>query len=127
MRLIETGEHKSLSWAMMGYYFSLAAAVLFFIQGVLGILFRSIVFAVAISLGVGIAALLIGILLVIVALIVGSATYGLRRYPTLHVGAGATIIIFSVLALFLGGGYIIGSILGVVGGIMAIMFVLPTP
>jgi hypothetical protein len=34
---------------------------------------------------------------------------------------GASIIIFLLLALVLGGGYIIGSVLGIIGGIIAII------
>lgn len=116
-----TVERTAMGFAKWGFYMSMAAAVLFFIQGVMAIFFRSIVFALVIDLGVGIAEVFIGIMLVLAALIVGSAATSLRAYPRQHVTAGATIALFSLLALFLGGGYIIGSALGIIGGVLAII------
>ncbi|NLK25042.1 MAG: hypothetical protein GX307_00485 [Euryarchaeota archaeon] len=118
-----TVERTAFSLARAGYYLSMAAAVLFLIQGIMGILFRSIVFALVISLGVGVTEFLIGISLVVLALIVGSAAVGLRSYPDQHVTAGAVIVLFSLLALFVGGGYLIGSVLGIIGGVLAIVSV----
>lgn len=116
-----TVERTSLVYPRYGYYMALAAAVLFFIQGIMMIFFSSIVYALIISLGVGVAAFLLGILMVVLALIVGSSALGLRSYPERHVALGASIIVFSLIALFMGGGYLIGTVLGIIGGILAIM------
>ncbi len=91
------------------------------LQGLIAIFFSSIYYAVVLSLGVGISVLFLGIMLVILGLIVYSSAYALTRSPDQHVVIGASIIIFSLLALFLGGGYIIGSTLGMIGGIIAII------
>ena len=60
-------------------------------------------------------------MLIILGVIVYSSAYALTRSPGQHVVIGASIIVFSLLALFLGGGYIIGSVLGMIGGVIAIV------
>jgi hypothetical protein len=42
--------------------------------------------------------------------------------PDQHVGVGIAIVILSLLSLIGGGGFVIGLILGVIGGILAIVF-----
>jgi len=42
--------------------------------------------------------------------------------PDDHVGLGILILVASVLAILVGGGFYIGSIFGVIGGVMAIRF-----
>lgn len=121
--MTKTVESTMMVYPRYGFYLSMAAAVLFFIQGIMMIFFSSIVFALIISLGVGVATLLLGILMVVLALIVGSSALGLRSYPERNVAIGASVIIFSLLALFLGGGYLVGTALGIIGGILAIMSV----
>ncbi len=64
---------------------------------------------------IGFLALLIGL---------GLIGLGVRAYqrPESHVGYGITIIGVSLLSLATGGGFIIGAILGTIGGILAIVF-----
>ena len=42
--------------------------------------------------------------------------------PELRKTAGASIIIFSIVGLLFGGGWIVGSALGIVGGLLAIIW-----
>jgi hypothetical protein len=50
-------------------------------------------------------------------------SYGLIRSPDSHVGLGIGILVIGVLSLFGGGGFLIGTILAVLAGILAILFV----
>lgn len=70
----------------------------------------------------GLSTLVFGIFVVVLGLIVMWLAFGLRSMPARHVAYGAAIIIVSVVALVLaGGGFVIGSILGIIGGAWAIM------
>jgi hypothetical protein len=110
------------SYSRAGFYLSVIGGSLIILQGLIVIFFSSIYYAIITSsLGVGVSVLFLGIMLVILGLIVYSSAYALTRSPGQHVVVGASIIIFSLLALFLGGGYIIGSVLGMIGGIIAII------
>jgi hypothetical protein len=112
---------KRASYSRAGFYLSVIGGSIIILQGLIAIFFSSIYYAVVISLGVGISIVFLGIMLVILGLIVYSSAYALTRSPEQHVVIGASIIIFSLLALVLGGGYIIGSTLGIIGGIVAII------
>lgn len=57
---------------------------------------------------------------IICGIIVLIGAYLLNSNPASHATWGAFILVFSVLSLFEGGGYIIGAILGIVGGILGI-------
>jgi hypothetical protein len=106
----------------VGFYLSVIGGSFIILQGLIAIFFSSIYYAILTSsLGVGISVLFLGIMLVILGLIVYTSAYALIRVPERHVITGASIIIFSLLALLLGGGYIIGSVLGMIGGIIAII------
>lgn len=64
---------------------------------------------------------LAGMLGIIFALIVILSAIMLNRQPTQHTTWGILILIFSILGIFGGmGGYLIGLVLGVVGGALAI-------
>ena len=109
------------SYSRAAFFLSLLGGSLIILQGIIAIFFSSIYYAIILSLGVGITFVLLGIMLIILGLIVYSSAYALTRQPGSHVVIGASIIVFSVLALVLGGGYIIGSVLGIIGGIIAIV------
>ncbi len=105
----------------IGFYLSLLGALFILAQALAAIFFNSIYIAFVVNLGAGIAIFFVGILLLLDALVIGSTTYSLRAYPGQHVIAGLTIIIFAILALFLGGGFIIGSVLAGIGGLLAML------
>lgn len=105
----------------IGFYLSLFGAFMILAEAVWAIFFGSVFYAIILTLGVGLAVLFLGILLLINAIIIGSAATSLRAYTDQRVLAGATIVIFSLLALLLGGGFIIGSLAGIAGGILAII------
>ncbi|MGE5379355.1 MAG: hypothetical protein ACM3L5_00605 [Candidatus Saccharibacteria bacterium] len=110
------------SYSRAGLYLSLIGGGLIILQGLIAVFFSSIYYAIITSsLGVGISVVFLGIMLIILGIIVYSSAYGLTRAPDQHVLTGASIVIFSLLALFLGGGYIIGSVMGIIGGIIAIV------
>lgn len=109
-------QHRYSSWP---YLLSLIGGILILIQGILMAIAGPIL-AIVGDLGLG--TLLYGILVIILGLVVIWAAYSLRANPARHVAMGAVIVIFSVLALVLaGGGFIIGSLLGIVGGAWAIV------
>ena len=71
---------------------------------------------------------LAGILGIIFGFIVIASAIMLSRQPTRHTTWGILILIFSILGIFGGlGGYLVGLILGVVGGALAIAWKPPTP
>jgi hypothetical protein len=78
------------------------------------------VLATAGDLGFG--KLIFGLMVLTFGLIVAWAAYGLRAEPSRYLAYGPAIVIVSMLTLVLaGGGFIIGSVLGIVGGIWAIL------
>ncbi len=105
----------------VGFYLSLLGALFILGEALAAMFFTSVYYAFVINLGAGIAIFFVGVLLLIAAIIIGSSAYSLRAYPGQHVIAGGTIILFAFLALFLGGGWIIGSILGMIGGLLAML------
>jgi hypothetical protein len=110
------------NYSKMGFYLSTVGAAIIFIQGLLFIFFRSIWSTIEYGGWIGVTVVVLGIMLVIAALVIGSAAAGLVLKPDYSAAEGSTIALISFLALFLGGGYVIGSILGIIGGIMAIMW-----
>jgi hypothetical protein len=70
---------------------------------------------------------LAGMLGIIFGLIVIASAIMLNRRPTQHTTWGILILIFSILGIFGGmGGYLVGLILGIVGGALAIAWKHPT-
>ncbi len=93
-------------------------AVLVVIEGALEVAIGIVVASVGIAgaglaAGLGAAAILLGVVL----LVLGAVYY---FSPDLHVGLGAAIIVVATFSLLLGGGFIIGFILAVIGGILAL-------
>jgi hypothetical protein len=109
------------SYSRTAFYLSLLGGGLIILQGIIAMFFSSIYYSFVLSLGVGITIFFLGIMLILLGLVVYGSAYALTREPQSHVLVGASIIIFSLLALVLGGGYIIGSVLGIIGGIIAII------
>jgi hypothetical protein len=63
--------------------------------------------------GVGAASLVLGVVLILVALLIYRARSDIGL-------AGVFATILSIASLFVGGGFVVGAILGIVGGILAI-------
>ncbi len=64
----------------------------------------------------------IGIWGIVCGIVVLVGSYMLRSRPASHVAWGVIILIFSLVSIFAGGGFVIGMILGIVGGILAIVW-----
>jgi hypothetical protein len=65
--------------------------------------------------GLGFLGLLLGFIVLILAIL-------LWRDPDAHVGYGIAILVFSVVSILGGGGFYIGLVLGLIGGVLAIVF-----
>jgi hypothetical protein len=99
---------------------SLIGGALILIEGI--IIAVSGPFLLLIGNDFGLGALVLGIVVLILGVLVIWMAYSLRTTPAQHVAYGAGIIIVSVIALVIaGGGFIIGSVLGIIGGAWAIM------
>jgi hypothetical protein len=100
---------------------SLVGGLLILIEGIILAVAGPII-AVSMAGDLGLGTLIFGIVVIIHGLIIIWAAYSLRANPVRHVMYGAIIVIVSVLALVLAaGGFIIGSVLGIIGGAWAIM------
>jgi hypothetical protein len=107
-------------WA---FYLSSFGGVIMLVAGLFAIFFNSVYFAIVTDIpGIGLTFILIGIMLVICSLFVSGAAASLVLKPAMHRSAGVSIVLFSLLALLFGGGWFVGAFLGIVGGIMAIMW-----
>jgi hypothetical protein len=106
----------------VAFYLSAFAAIIMLIAGLFAIFFDSIYFAVLLNAMAGLTVFILGIMLVICALFVGGGAAALVTRPGMRGSAAATIIIFSLLALLVGGGWLVGGVLGIVGGILALMW-----
>jgi uncharacterized membrane protein YjjP (DUF1212 family) len=104
------------------FWLSAAGAVLILIQGVAFIFVLSIWSTIEYGGWLGLADVILGIIMIIAAMIIGSAAASLVTSPQYKVAGGSTIAIASFFALFLGGGYVIGSVLGIIGGLLAIIW-----
>jgi hypothetical protein len=94
--------------------------VLILIEGIIIALAGPLIMVIGGDFGLG--ALIFGVVVIIHGLIIMWLAFGLRSNPVRHVAYGAGIIVVSVLALVLaGGGFVLGSILGIIGGAWAIM------
>ncbi|MDW5563989.1 MAG: hypothetical protein SA339_12275 [Methanomassiliicoccus sp.] len=102
------------------YVLAMIGGILVLVEGVIIAVAGPLIMIIGGTFGLG--ALLYGIFVAILGLIMMGLAVGLSRTPNSHVGYGAGIIIISVIALVLaGGGFVIGSILGIIGGAWAIM------
>jgi hypothetical protein len=113
---VGTAVRTAASNISLPYYLTLVAGALVIING---LVFMGIRSGLGISaFGGGFALGLVGVLLGIILLY---SAVKLNANPSEHVAWGAVIILFSVVSLILvGGGFILGFILGLVGGILAI-------
>jgi hypothetical protein len=108
----------------IAFYISSFAAMLMLFAGLFAIFFNSLYLAIVWSIWAGLTSLLIGISLIFCSMFIGGAAASLVLRPEMRKTAGLTIILVSILALLLGFGWfwLVGAGLGVVGGIMAILW-----
>jgi hypothetical protein len=110
------------NYPKVGFWLSVAGAAFILIQGIMFIFLISIWSTIEYGGWTGLANVILGILMVLTAMFIGSAAATMVVRPDYNVAQGSTIALVSFLALFLGGGYVIGSVLGILGGIMAILW-----
>lgn len=126
MFLQQSTSHQPVSppkRAILGFTFSLIGAILILLRGIVRIvrgdlldfsfsdeLRRRFLAGLALNILGGIA-VVFGILIIVGAYLI---------YVRMEVAGGAIVIIFSLLSLFVGSGWLIGLILGLVGGILGL-------
>jgi len=110
--------------AMLGFAFSLAGAILILLRGIVRIVVGDvIIFAGSDEIRhrflAGIALNIIGGVAVLFAILILVGAYLI--YNGMEVTGGIIVLIFSALSIFVGSGWLIGLILGVIGGILALV------
>jgi hypothetical protein len=110
--------------AMLGFAFSLSGAILILLRGVVRIIWGDIITftgsdEIRRRLLAGIALNILGGIAVVFAVLILVGGYFV--YNGMEVAGGVIILIFSVLSIFVGSGWLIGLILGVIGGILALL------
>jgi hypothetical protein len=112
------------NYPKVAFYLSALGALFILFAGLFAIFFNSLYLAIVWSIWAGLTSLLIGISLIICSLFIGGAATGLVLKPEMHTTAGVTIILFSLLALLMGFGWfwLVGSGLGIIGGMLAIFW-----
>ena len=110
--------------ATIGFVFSLAGAILILLRGVVRIVVGDVIvfvgsdevrhrFLAGLALNiVGGVAVLFAVLIIVGAVLV---------YRGTEMAGGVIVIVFSALSIFVGSGWLIGLILALVGGILALL------
>jgi hypothetical protein len=113
-----------LQKATLGVAFSLAGAILILLRG----LFRIIAGDVIAFAGsdevrrrfiAGLALNIVGGITIVFAVLIIVGTYLI--YSGMETAGGGIVLIFSVLSVFVGSGWLIGLILGIIGGILGLL------
>ena len=110
--------------AMFGFAFSLAGAILIFLRGIVRIAVGDVITfygsdVVRHRFLAGIALNILGGIAVVFAILILVGVYLI--YNGMPVAGGTIVLIFSLLSIFVGSGWLIGLILGVIGGILALL------
>ena len=110
--------------ATLGFAFSLTGAILILLRGLIRIIAGDIVTfsgsdVVRHPLLAGIALNIIGGVAVLFAVLILVGAY--LSWVGMESAGGAIILVFSVLSILVGSGWLIGLILGVVGGILVLL------
>jgi hypothetical protein len=113
---------QAKNYPKAGFYLTALGGILMFFEGLAAIFFRSLYYGINVDFWAGLSNVIIGIILIIIASIVSGAAVSLLVKPELRKTAGASIILFSLIGLLFGGGWVIGSVLGIIGGLLAIMW-----
>lgn len=109
---------------------SLLAGIFILLGAIFMMVLSSILGGFAIGVGVGaVGSLLIiyGAVGLIFAILVLVGAVMLWMKPHSHVAAGVIILLFSLFSIISGGGFLLGLILGIIGGILAIIWKPPAP
>ena len=110
--------------ATIGFAFSLAGAILILARGLVRIVAGDVITFVGSDeirrrFLAGLALSALGAIAVVFAVLIIIGAYFI--YSGMTVAGGVIVIIFSVLSIFVGSGWIIGLIFGVIGGILGLM------
>lgn len=99
------------------FVLSLIAGILILLNGLLIAVLGALVAVFFFGLGLVLAALGLGFgILVLLGAVM------MYYKPSQHVTWGVVVLVFSIVSIFIGGGFIIGLILGLVGGILALVW-----
>ena len=111
------------------YILSLIAGILILLGGLAEAAEAAFVGSALLGLFPGIAILLIvlGVIALIFGLVVLYGALQLKSHPQSARGWGILILIFSLISFIGGGGFFIGAILGIIGGILAMVWSPPAP
>jgi hypothetical protein len=116
----------SKNYPKTAFYLVMVGAMLMIAQGIVCIFFRSLYYWIEIDFLAGLGWVLVGIILAIDGLIVSGGAGILVMKPELRKSAAVSIIIFALFGLLLGGGWVIGSVLAIIGGILAMTWKSPS-
>jgi hypothetical protein len=110
--------------ATLGFAFSVAGAILILLRGLVRIVVGDVITFAGSDLVrhrfiAGIALNIIGGIAVVFAVLIIVGAY--LMYTGATASGGTIVIIFSVLTIFVGSGWLIGLILGLIGGILGLM------
>jgi hypothetical protein len=110
--------------ARLGFAFSIAGAILILLRGIVRITVGDIVTFVGSDevrhrFLAGLALNIIGAIAVVFGILIIVGAY--LMYTGMTVSGGTIVIIFSVLSIFVGSGWLIGLILGLIGGILGLL------
>jgi len=108
----------------------LIAGIFILLGAIFMMVLSSMIGGFALGVGAGAAAgifLIYGAVGLIFAILVLVGAVMLWMKPQSHVAAGVIILLFSLFSIISGGGFIIGLILGIVGGILGIVWNPPAP
>ena len=110
--------------AMLGFLFSLAGAILILLRGIVRIVVGDIItFAgsdvIRHRFLAGITLNILGGIAVLFAVLILVGAY--LTYMRMEVTGGVIILVFSVLSIFAGSGWLIGLILALVGGVLGLL------
>ena len=108
----------------LGFVFSIVGAILILLRGIVRIIVGDVItFAgsdvVRHRFLAGLALNIIGGIAVVFAVLIIVGAYLI--YSGMEMTGGLIVLIFSVLSIFVGSGWLIGLILGVIGGILALV------
>ena len=110
--------------AMLGFAFSLAGAILILIRGLIRMAVGDVITFAGSDLVrhrflVGLALNVVGGIAVTFAVLILVGAYLI--YKGMARAGGIIVIVFSLLSIFVGSGWLIGLILGLIGGILALL------
>jgi len=109
---------------------SLIAGIFILLGAIVMMALSSMLGGLALGVGAGAAAgivLIYGAVGLVFAILVLVGAVMLWMKPKSHVAAGVIILLFSLFSIISTGGFFIGLILGIVGGILAIVWKPPAP